>query len=232
MVFTEKYRCACLACSAEIIVLRRRGPRDTCSRCLNKQRIARWKTAHPGRHNELNRESRKRKPRLDTWQQRNPERTAERARRWRSANPDRAKEIERRWRAANHELAKAIQRAYYERNRATISERSQAKRLSDLERALERERMAYARNREVIAARRRGSWVRSVSRTPPWADREAMAALYREARRLTRETGIAHQVDHEIPLRGKLVSGLHVETNLRIITAEANRRKSARFTIE
>lgn len=67
---------------------------------------------------------------------------------------------------------------------------------------------------------------------PPWADQIAIDALYLEARRLTRDTGIAHQVDHEIPLRGKLVSGLHIETNMRIITAFDNGTKKNKFEVE
>jgi excisionase family DNA binding protein len=66
-------------------------------------------------------------------------------------------------------------------------------------------------------------------RRAPWADPEAIAAIYAEARRLTAETGISHQVDHEIPLLGAFVSGLHVETNLRVLRARDNILKSNRF---
>jgi hypothetical protein len=63
---------------------------------------------------------------------------------------------------------------------------------------------------------------------PPWTDGEAMRAIYLEARRLTAETGVPHEVDHEVPLLGKAVSGLHVEYNLRVVTRTVNRRKSNR----
>ena len=66
-------------------------------------------------------------------------------------------------------------------------------------------------------------------RVPPWADQTAIAAIYRAARELTRQTGIAHHVDHDYPLQGEYVSGLHVAANLRILTAEENTRKSNRF---
>jgi hypothetical protein len=69
-------------------------------------------------------------------------------------------------------------------------------------------------------------------RTPPWADQKAILAIYAEAQRLTAETGVPHHVDHDIPLRGKRVSGLHVENNLVVRTAEDNIRKSNRFEVE
>ena len=70
-----------------------------------------------------------------------------------------------------------------------------------------------------------------LQRTPAWADLEKIAAFYVEAFRLTLETGVKHHVDHIVPLRGKLVSGLHVETNLQILTAKANLTKGNAFAV-
>ena len=67
-------------------------------------------------------------------------------------------------------------------------------------------------------------------RTPGWADLKAIARMYVEARRLTDESGVRHSVDHVIPLCGSKVTGLHVETNLQIITLEENIRKSNRWS--
>jgi len=55
---------------------------------------------------------------------------------------------------------------------------------------------------------------------------------YLEAQRLTLETGVEYVVDHIIPLQHPLVSGLHLDANLRVITAEENRVKGNSFTIE
>ena len=56
-----------------------------------------------------------------------------------------------------------------------------------------------------------------------------MNDIYEEARRLTRETGVHHQVDHIVPLQGKTVSGLHVFSNLQILTQVENVSKSNRY---
>lgn len=68
--------------------------------------------------------------------------------------------------------------------------------------------------------------------TPAWLTQEdwdAMNAMYRKAREMTRTTGIVHQVDHVLPIRGKTVSGLHVPGNLQILTQSANVSKSNRY---
>lgn len=66
---------------------------------------------------------------------------------------------------------------------------------------------------------------RALSRnaTPSWANLDSIKAIYAKAR----EAGMV--VDHEVPLRGKFVSGLHVEYNLRIVTKSENAKKYNKF---
>src|SRR5271156_4605074 len=56
-----------------------------------------------------------------------------------------------------------------------------------------------------------------LQRTPPWADLQEIRKIYEESHRVTKVTGVEHHVDHIIPMRGKLVSGLHITENLRVL---------------
>lgn len=60
---------------------------------------------------------------------------------------------------------------------------------------------------------------------PKWVDREALKAVYMEAVLKQEAEGVPYEVDHEVPIRGRNVSGLHVPWNLKIITAVENARK-------
>lgn len=85
----------------------------------------------------------------------------------------------------------------------------------------------------------KGKWVAYVvarqkrikKATPVWTDLEKIKQFYVEAQKLTKETGVPHEVDHIIPIKGKLVSGLHVPANLQILTEKQNQTKNARYEV-
>lgn len=87
---------------------------------------------------------------------------------------------------------------------------------------------AHPEKVNAIVARRKAAKLQA---TPMWASAAAIEAIYREAARLTKETGIAHAVDHYYPLISPLVCGLHVEHNLRVITKSDNSRKGNRLPV-
>lgn len=89
----------------------------------------------------------------------------------------------------------------------------------------EKEKYALIRSR-VNGAKRRAILNHAM---PKWADRTAIKAVYAEAVRISRETGIPHEVDHIFPLNAPDGNGLHVHWNLQIIPAVDNRKKSNRL---
>jgi len=71
-----------------------------------------------------------------------------------------------------------------------------------------------------------------LQRTPAWLlenDFNEMQQMYTMAKRRSEVEGIQYHVDHIIPLKGKNVSGLHVPSNLQIITWRENITKNNRF---
>lgn len=64
--------------------------------------------------------------------------------------------------------------------------------------------------------------------TPAWVIAELIALKYADAIKISQMTGIKCHVDHIIPLRSKLVCGLHVEYNLQILSQTENISKGNR----
>jgi 5-methylcytosine-specific restriction endonuclease McrA len=60
---------------------------------------------------------------------------------------------------------------------------------------------------------------------------DEMVGFYAQAKKLTRETGVNHEVDHIYPLQGKDCSGLHVPWNLQVLTKQQNTTKNNRTPI-
>ena len=185
----------------------------------------------------------------------NRERIKARAKAWREANPERRRATIRAWEARNAEHVKAVRKANYEKNRAAYientrawkkrnpvrvlasqraraainSEKMRAARKAweqrNPEKALESFKRYRERNRAEIRARLAASKEGREKRRALWANQDAILDFYRQAELMTRTTGRLHVVDHIIPLQGREVSGLHVETNLRVIEHHENAKK-------
>lgn len=151
---------------------------------------------------------------------------------WRSENLSTCSEQKRRWCAKNREKVRALKRNYY-RNSARERENQARRSRQWLESNREKSRASSAKWREThletAAAAQQRRRARKLRQMPPWADHEKIRQFYALAKELTEQTGIEHEVDHIVPLQGKLVSGLHIETNLQVLPKKANRAKGARF---
>jgi len=133
---------------------------------------------------------------------------------------------------ANREAIRAERKAWAAKNPDKVRAQSRRNRAKHGEKLRERRRQHYRENKAQYVANARSREKHFKQATPRWADMEAIEAFYIEAERLTLETGIKHHVDHAYPLRSKVMCGLHVEGNLRIIPAIDNLRKGNRVIVE
>lgn len=134
------------------------------------------------------------------WREENPERYAQRNAEYfsREEVKDRMRRTTREWAAANPDRKRQMDLEFKAKNPAKVTSYK-------------------ARYR---AARRQA--------TPSWltdVQTAQIEAVYAEARRLSEETGIPYEVDHIVPLAGRVVSGLHVPWNLRAIPKIKNNRR-------
>lgn len=80
-------------------------------------------------------------------------------------------------------------------------------------------------------ARRRA---KKLNATVAWANNQAIKEVYMDCESINIAAKLAgctekFVVDHIIPLQGKNVSGLHIESNLQIITNTENARKHNKY---
>jgi hypothetical protein len=133
---------------------------------------------------------------------------------WQRENKDVVNSISRQYRKNNPEQTEITHKRYYENNKET--------------------KLAYnkewrAENQGILRlynVKRRNQILKA---TPIWADLSEIRKIYQQAADLQQSTGIKYHVDHIIPLQGDLVCGLHVHTNLQIITRLENLAKGKQF---
>ena len=86
----------------------------------------------------------------------------------------------------------------------------------------------YKINRSKYSKSEKGrAYKRAAAKLP--RKRKPLWANWQEIRRIYDNCPPGYAVDHIVPLRGKNVSGLHVENNLQYLTREENSRKGNKF---
>jgi 5-methylcytosine-specific restriction endonuclease McrA len=124
------------------------------------------------------------------------------------------------------EASKKAGKKYYENNKELVKSKALGRSLEDRKRY--RDKWAKD-NPELRKANTKHRRTKHKQATPKWLTQEQKTAIkqfYLDAMAATRVTGTPYVVDHIIPLRGKLVSGLHVPWNLAVITREENHIKA------
>ena len=132
---------------------------------------------------------------------------------WREKNPE--KKLQ--WNRENNYkyYKKEIQTAWIENNRDHI-------------RARERERYRTQEKYKILNLTKAAERRRAICK---WANKERVKSFYIQARYMTKTTGIAYVVDHIVPIKHRLVCGLHNEFNLRVITDHENSVKKNSFSL-
>lgn len=140
-----------------------------------------------------------------------------------------AKENKRRSHLPKSEASKAAGRKYYEKNKEKVIQRA-------LQRSKEAQRK-YKSNYEKKNPKKKKISTNVYRRrlreaSPSWLTKEhkqEIRSIYQKALEWTEKHGEQYCVDHIIPLRGKLCSGLHVPWNLQLLTRTENSSKGNRF---
>jgi hypothetical protein len=178
------------------------------------------------------------------WYYRNRESATERSRRAYHANKEKWQSTSRRWKENNQTAVLDYSRAYYQQNSEQIKLKSRRHKLASAPYVKEKRSQHYERNKDKelaqarlwrLSNRDRMNYHNALRRaaklqaTPKWADRSAIAAIYRQARELKRELGEEWHVDHIVPLQSPVVCGLHCEANLQLLPGAENMKKGNRY---
>lgn len=133
-------------------------------------------------------------------------------------------------RKASPEKFKRYNAECYAKNREGRKERMREYSKSHSAEAVARATQWKKNHPWVVAADCMRRYATKTHATPSWSNSLEIREIYRRAAEL-RRIGIDVQVDHIIPLRSKLVSGLHVPANLRIIPTKENQIKGNRIIL-
>lgn len=133
------------------------------------------------------------------------------------------------WRNDNKESVALSCKKYYYANKEKISKDDEIHYLENKDK-LKAKSKKYAKEnpgkRRASASKRHAATLNAIPANLTKEDWDKIDSFYKEAQKLSKETGIPYEVDHIIPLQGKEIKGEHAPWNLRVITREENRKKS------
>jgi hypothetical protein len=127
---------------------------------------------------------------------------------------------------------KESNKAYFANNREKLNKYHQQYRAENKQQHLNTLKRYREKNkplRTALQAKRKAS---QLQRTPKWLTKDQLDEIkefYIMAQELEAVFPWKQCVDHIIPLQGRTVSGLHVPSNLQILSAKANMEKGNRY---
>jgi hypothetical protein len=139
----------------------------------------------------------------------------------RPGNREKANAASARSHAKRKAAGRPIKHSEAARAAARARTKAWAKANPEKARALEVKKRANGRNARIRIDRQ--------NRVPKWAAIKRINRFYALAQALTLRTGVKFTVDHIIPLKGDIVSGLHVPENLHVIPLADNVTKGNAF---
>lgn len=162
-----------------------------------------------------------------SWYLKNKNYVIGKVRKWAADNPYKRAEILRRYSAKNRDIERKRKAVWVTENPEKRKESTAKWRNANQEKRKKYNQKWITLNRgrsvENCASRR----ARKIKATPFWSETSAIKNLYKEAHEISKTFGPVH-VDHIVPLKSKIVCGLHVLANLRIIGAKENISKNNR----
>lgn len=164
------------------------------------------------------------------WRRKNRDKVSEANKRFYEKNAEAMRQRSADYKANNPDVVKRHAEERTERYRNDDAFREQVNEWGKQSRARRKDKIAAYERRRVRENRAKYRAIRATNkaqraqRTPKWADMDAISFFYECC-------PAGCQVDHIIPLRGKVISGLHVAENLQWLTAKQNAEKSNRFEV-
>lgn len=145
-----------------------------------------------------------------------------------------SKEYMKAYRERNREKLKQQRAEYYANNKEREIENMRKWKEENAEYVLDYAKQYALDNPEKRNAAQMKRHAKKVSASildgDEWND-FVLEEIYSLRKTRTDETNVMWHVDHIVPLQGKLVSGLHVWNNLRLITAKQNLCKNNSFEV-
>jgi len=179
------------------------------------------------------------------WHNNNVEHVNAREREFHKKDPSKNNSKNKRWRTKNPEKQAAIaKRSYNKRDIEKTKKQAKISRDKNKDSINKRQRGQYDKNKEklrptrkkwekensdkraAIVAKRRAIKIQATPKHLTEEDYSKIKLFYTLSRKMTKETGIKHEVDHIIPLNSDMVSGFHHWNNLQVLPRVINREKS------